>query len=106
MGTSMRDGVDQQRLNTAVIGLLATFVVCITIFAYTPALDAPFVLDDAQNIIDSPAIRWTEMSMENVALVLNSSLLGSRPVANVSFALDLTSTPRQTARMKTPQTGD
>jgi tetratricopeptide (TPR) repeat protein len=84
----MRDEVGQQRLNIAVIGLFATVVVCMTIFAYTPALDAPFVLDDGRNIIDSPAIRWTEVSMENIALVLKSSLLGSRPVANMSFALD------------------
>ena len=84
----MRDGVGQRRLRTVVIGLFATVVICITILAYTPALDAPFVLDDAQNILDSPAIRWTEMSMENVGLVLNSSLLRSRPVANISFALD------------------
>ena len=84
----MRDGVGQQKLNTSVTGLFAAFVVCITIFAYTPALDAPFVLDDGRNIIDSPAIRWTEVSTKNVDLVLNSSVLGSRPVANISFALD------------------
>jgi hypothetical protein len=88
MGTSKQDGVGRGRLNTVLIGLLVTVVVCITIIAYTPALDAPFVLDDGQNIIDSPAIRWTELSMENVDLVLNSSLLSSRPVANFSFALD------------------
>ena len=88
MGTSKQDGVGRGRLNTVLIGLLVTVVVCITIIAYTPALDAPFVLDDGQNIIDSPAIRWTDVSMENVDLVLNSSLLSSRPVANFSFALD------------------
>lgn len=67
---------------------LALVVVLLTAWAYGPALDAPFVLDDGRNIIDSPAVHWTEFSLENVGDVLDSSLLRSRPVANLSFALD------------------
>jgi tetratricopeptide (TPR) repeat protein len=67
---------------------LALAIVLLTGWAYAPALDAPFVLDDGRNIIDSPAIHWTEFSLENVGNVLESSLLRTRPLANLSFALD------------------
>jgi tetratricopeptide (TPR) repeat protein len=46
------------------------------------------VFDDEQNIVDSPAIRWTELSSENVMQLANASRLKTRPVANFSFALD------------------
>jgi tetratricopeptide (TPR) repeat protein len=60
----------------------------LTAWAYRPALDAPFYFDDFQNIVDSPAIRWVDISLENAKLALDSSLLRTRPVANVSFALN------------------
>jgi tetratricopeptide (TPR) repeat protein len=63
-------------------------VLMLSFWAYQPALDAPFYFDDFQNIVDSPAIRWVDISLENAKLVLDSSLLRSRPVANMSFALD------------------
>jgi tetratricopeptide (TPR) repeat protein len=51
-------------------------------------MDAPWTLDDALNIVDSPALHWTEFSLDNVKSTFDSSLLRSRPVANLSFALD------------------
>ena len=75
------------RKNLAIWFCVAT-VVCITIWAYRPALDAPWILDDARNIVDSPALRWTELSIENVKAVLDSALLRARPVANFSFGID------------------
>ena len=75
------------RKNLAIWFCVAT-VVCITIWAYRPALDAPWILDDARNIVDSPALRWTELSIENVKAVLDSALLRTRPVANFSFGID------------------
>jgi Flp pilus assembly protein TadD len=77
----------QQRLKISVWACIAA-VVCLAIWAYLPALDAPFIFDDEQNIIDSPAIRWTEISWENLGSLLDASQLQSRPVANLSFALD------------------
>ena len=73
-------------LVSAWIGALV--VVLLTLWAYGPALDAPFVFDDEHNIVDSPAIRWTEFSWENVSSVIDSSRLQTRPVANFSFAVD------------------
>jgi Flp pilus assembly protein TadD len=60
----------------------------LTIWAYNPALDAGFVFDDEPNIVDSPAVHWTEFSWDNVQLLLDMTLLQSRPVANFSIALD------------------
>lgn len=68
------------------LALLA--VAAVTVWSYSSGLDAPFVLDDVRNIVDSPALHWTELSIDNVNAALESSLLRNRPVANISFALD------------------
>jgi Flp pilus assembly protein TadD len=71
------------------LGLLSIVVaVALTLWAYAPALDAGFVFDDEPNITDSPAVHWDEFSWKNIELLLDSSLLPRRPVANLSFALD------------------
>jgi Flp pilus assembly protein TadD len=54
---------------------------------YRPALDAPFVLDDWDNVVHNPHVRWTELSWRE----LSGALLGPRvrrPLAHVSFGLD------------------
>jgi tetratricopeptide (TPR) repeat protein len=90
--TSMRvlqnGATESQRKFLAAFVFSLIAVACLTTWAYRPALDGPFILDDKINIVDSPALRWSEISAENILLVLDSSLLGSRPVSNVSFALD------------------
>jgi tetratricopeptide (TPR) repeat protein len=53
---------------------------------YQPALDAPFLLDDWDNIVHNPYVHWTALSLDE----LSASLVGPRvrrPVANVSFGL-------------------
>jgi tetratricopeptide (TPR) repeat protein len=68
---------------------LPVALVCgLTLWAYAPALDAGFVFDDESNIVDSPAVHWNEISRENLDLLLGSSLLTRRPVANLTFAAD------------------
>jgi tetratricopeptide (TPR) repeat protein len=67
---------------------LAILAGSLTIWAYAPALEAPFSLDDGRNIVDSPALRWEEVSFKNIKRVLDISLLQSRPIANLSFALN------------------
>jgi hypothetical protein len=68
--------------------LFVIFAASLTLWAYSPSLDAGFVFDDEPNIVDSPAVHWDEVSRENLDLLLNASLLQSRPVANLSFAID------------------
>ncbi|MDH3907214.1 MAG: hypothetical protein OEV16_16370, partial [Gammaproteobacteria bacterium] len=57
------------------IGLGFLLVATLTLWAYQPALDAPFVFDDEDNIVNSPAIRWTEFSWDNFDLLIDSSRL-------------------------------
>jgi tetratricopeptide (TPR) repeat protein len=84
----MTGGMQRKPVLVVLVGLGVLFVVILTLWAYKPALDAPFVFDDIPNIVNSPAIRWTEYSWENVVYLSDSSLLRTRPVANFSFALN------------------
>jgi tetratricopeptide (TPR) repeat protein len=72
----------------AVVVAIALFIVLLASWAYAPALDVSFVFDDRQNIVDSPAVHWTEFSRAGLDSLLDASRLQSRPVANLSFALD------------------
>jgi hypothetical protein len=76
------------RTRPIAVGLYVVFAFCLASWAYSPALDAPFVFDDEGNIVDSPAVHWNELSINNVELLLEYSRLRQRPVANFSFALD------------------
>ena len=54
---------------------------------YRPALDAPFLLDDWDNVVHNPHVRWSELSLRE----LTAALVGPRvrrPVAHVSFGLN------------------
>jgi tetratricopeptide (TPR) repeat protein len=54
---------------------------------YQPALGAPFVLDDWDNLVHNPHVRWTELSFAE----LREAIVGPRvrrPVAHVSFGLN------------------
>jgi tetratricopeptide (TPR) repeat protein len=84
----MTHGLQRKPALVVLVGLGVLFIVTLTLWAYTPALDAPFVFDDEDNIVNSPAIRWTEFSWDNVELLIDSSRLQTRPVANFSFALN------------------
>ena len=72
----------------AVVVAIALFIVLLASWAYAPALGVSFVFDDRQNIVDSPAVHWTEFSRASLGSLLDASRLQSRPVANLSFALD------------------
>ena len=84
----MTDGTQTKPKQLVFVTLAAFFVVLLTIWAYKPALDAPFVFDDIPNIVNSPALHWTEYSWENVTSLADSSRLQTRPIANFSFALN------------------
>lgn len=72
-----------------VIGFVcAIILIFVTLWSYIPAIDAPFVFDDDLNIVEVSAMHWSTFSWDNVVNVLNSSRLQSRPVANLSFAVN------------------
>jgi tetratricopeptide (TPR) repeat protein len=55
---------------------------------YSNTLEAPFYFDDLPNILQNPHIRLTQLTLEKVAGAAFKSHISSRPIANISFALN------------------
>ena len=72
------------KFETLLLSLLAIVVILI----YADTLTTPFILDDIHNIRDNPHIRITSLSLENIIRAGFQSPQSSRPVANISFALN------------------
>lgn len=71
----------------AIHGAAAVLIVALTGALYANSLDAPFVFDDTQNIVENHHIRITSLdpaSLWDAAF----DAPNPRPVANLSFALD------------------
>jgi len=68
------------------IAVLAIAVVCAGLYANT--WSSPFHFDDAGNIEDNPYVRVTELGLRPLYEAGFKSPSSSRPVANVSFALN------------------
>ena len=68
---------------TLVLGAAA-----LTIWLYTASLGGPFVFDDEPNILENRHIRITAFSMDTLYDAAFKSPIPSRPVANLSFALN------------------
>jgi len=66
------------------IALLAIVVILI----YADTLTTPFILDDIRNIRDNSHIRMTSFSLNNLLRAGFQSPSSSRPIANISFALN------------------
>lgn len=64
-----------------VLGMLC--VVC-----YINSINAPFVFDDKSNIVDNPSVHIDTISYNSLYIAGFRSVMPSRPVANVSFALN------------------
>jgi len=68
--------------------LLLAMLSVIIILIYTATLTSPFIFDDISNIRDNPHIRIPYLSFKNLIWAGFQSPLASRPVANISFALN------------------
>ncbi len=55
---------------------------------YGNSLDAPFYFDDAPNISESLSTRLTDLSPRSLWRTWSEGLLGSRPLANLSFGMN------------------
>ena len=64
--------------------LLSTIVLLI----YSNTFKAPFVFDDNMNIQNNTSIRLSKITIENVVKAVSESHLRSRPIANISFAIN------------------
>ena len=56
-------------------------------FLYAPAMRAPFVFDDIDNIVNNPSVRLTEFTPETLTGLLKNQI-GKRPLAYASFAVN------------------
>ena len=68
--------------------LLLSLLAILTILIYADTLTTPMVFDDIHNIRDNPHIRLTSLSLKNLIRAGFQSPESSRPVANISFALN------------------
>jgi tetratricopeptide (TPR) repeat protein len=70
-------------LLAALLGMAA-----ITVIAYYPGMSAGFYFDDEPNLLEVAALQWNEFSVSNVSAALEDAHLRSRPVANISMAVN------------------
>lgn len=70
---------------------IVVFLVLLTlggVLIYSNTLQCPFLLDDLLNIPKNPHIRIKELNLKNIVAAGFSSYASSRPMANISFALN------------------
>ena len=70
------------------IYLLILIFVILGFGAYSNTLQAPFYFDDYQNILENSAIRMEQLNLSGLMKAWTESTVPSRPVANISFALN------------------
>ena len=76
-----------QRRTTASIATIV--VICtITTISYLPGMSAGFYYDDDANLLEVPALQWNDPDLEQLARSLDDVLLPSRPVSNLSLAIN------------------
>ncbi len=75
-------------LSNKQIGLLALLLVLWTGLIYANTFDVPFYFDDAANIEENSYIHLQRITLGAVASAGVKSFLSTRPVANISFALN------------------
>lgn len=64
------------------------FLITITTLVYSNSLYSPFIFDDKENILNNPHIRMKELTLSSISQAALKSPSSSRPVANISFALN------------------
>ncbi len=68
--------------------VLISFLAFMGYALYANTVNSPFALDDYHNILANKAIRITELSGASLNESVSKSLIKSRPVANISLALN------------------
>jgi len=71
------------------VHLFSVFIlIVLTVICYANTLNVPFVFDDIPNIVENKAIHINALNIENLRNAGFNSLMPSRPLANISFALN------------------
>src|SRR2546425_7665273 len=68
--------------------LLFALLSILVFWIYSHTFEAPFVFDDNMNIQNNNAIRLSKFTLEGLIKAATNSYLPSRPIANISFALN------------------
>lgn len=68
--------------------LVALFICGLAFLIYANTLTVPFVFDDRTNISHNPPIRVSRLSVANLATAAFDSPVPSRPLANITLALN------------------
>jgi tetratricopeptide (TPR) repeat protein len=72
----------------ATLTLALLIIAAVTALAYYPGMSAGFYFDDKSNLLGVSALQWDELSWPAVSGALHDAHLTSRPVANISMALN------------------
>jgi protein O-mannosyl-transferase len=71
------------------VHLFPVFIlIVLTVICYANTLNVPFVFDDIPNIVENKAIHINALNLESLRNAGFNSLMPSRPLANISFALN------------------
>jgi len=68
--------------------LLYVFLIVLVFHVYAHSKDGPFVFDDLHNIAENPHIQISHLDWESLRGAAFESPLPTRPIANLSFALN------------------
>lgn len=70
--------------------LFLASIILLTILAYLPGLQGPYVLDDGENIVQNRAVAMQNLSLDSLHQALTSNESGplKRPIAALSFAVN------------------
>lgn len=68
--------------------VIVSVLVFLAFLIYSNTKEAPFILDDGHNIVNNPGIRLNKLSLEELGKAAFESPLRSRPLANISFAIN------------------
>lgn len=76
------------RLNVIKLSCQVALLVFMVIFIYSNSLENSFHFDDKVNITNNPSILLTDLTVTSLTKVLKESHLKTRPIPNLSFALN------------------
>ncbi len=78
----------QRHHNRLTLSFALLLIAAVTVLAYYPGMSAGFYFDDEPNLLEAAALQWDEFSVSNVTAALRDAYLRSRPVANISMAVN------------------
>ena len=70
------------------LALALLVIAAVTALAYFPGMSAGFYFDDKSNLLWVKALQWDQFSWSAVSNVLRDARVTSRPMANISMALN------------------